>query len=114
MAKSKIPNAIERRHLIERDLSESAAMRYADAYLQVGRDQDAIEFLVKAEATDALEEMRARAIESGDVFLLRAISRATGVAVAREEWQAVARAASAAGKERFAVEANRQLDREDN
>ncbi len=113
MAKSKIPNAIERRHLIERDLSEAAALRYADAYLEAGRDQDAIEFLVKAEATAALEEMRARAIESGDVFLLRATARATGVSVAREEWQAVGRAASAAGKERYAAEAARQAGREE-
>ena len=30
LAKSKIPNAVERRHLIERDLGEAAALRYAE------------------------------------------------------------------------------------
>ncbi len=63
MAKSKIPGPIERRHLIGRDLSAAQALRYAEAYLEEGRDQDAIEFLVKAEAEEQLEAMRRRVAE---------------------------------------------------
>ena len=39
MAKSKIPDAIERRHLIDRDLKPAQSLRYAEAYLEAGRDQ---------------------------------------------------------------------------
>ncbi len=111
MAKSKLPGPIERRHLVERDLSTAQALRYAEAYLEEGRDQDAVEFLVKAEAEEQLEAMRQRSIETGDVFLLRTLSAATGVTPDHEQWQQLAEAAAAAGKERYAAEALRHAER---
>jgi len=111
VAKSKIPGPIERRHLIERDLSAAQALRYAEAYLEEGRDQDAIEFLVKAGAEEQLEAMRRRSIEAGDAFLLRMVSAATGIAAGREQWKTLAEAAAAAGKERYAEEALRYAGR---
>lgn len=111
MAKSKLPGPIERRLLVERDLSTAQALRYAEAYLEVGRDQDAVEFLVKAEAEEQLEAMRLRSIEAGDAFLLRTLSAATGVAPDREQWRKLAEAAAAAGKERYADEALRRAER---
>ncbi len=111
MAKSKIPNAIERRHLIDRDLKPAQSLRYAEAYLEVGRDQDAIEFLVKAEATEQLEAMRKRALESGDVFLFRTVSSALGVTSERHEWRSVSEAARAAGRGRYADEAMGMAER---
>ena len=111
MGKSKLPGSIERRHLIERELSPAQALRYAEAYLEEGFDQDAIEFLVKAEAGDQLEAMRRRSIESGDTFLLRMVAAATDVASDREEWTRLAEAAAAAGKERYAAEARRLATR---
>jgi hypothetical protein len=111
VAKSILPGPIERRHLIERDLSAAQALRYAEAYLEEGRDQDAIEFLIKAGAEEQLEAMRRRSIESGDAFLLRTLSVATGVAPGREQWKALAEAAAAAGKERYAEEALRHATR---
>ncbi len=113
MAKSKIPDAIERRHLIDRDLKPAQALRQAEAYLEVGRDQDAIAFLLKAEATDQLEAMRARAIGSGDVFLFRSVSNALGVTSERDEWRAISEAARAAGRDRYADEARGMADRGD-
>ncbi len=111
MAKSKLPGPIERRHLVERELSPAQALRYADAYLEAGRDQDAIEFLVKAEASEQLDAMRRRAVESGDVFLFRTLAVATGTAPQPGEWRALAEAAQAAGKQHYAVEAQRQSER---
>ena len=111
MAKSKIPNAIERRHLIERDLKPAQALRYAEAYLVEGRDQDAIEFLVKAEATEQLEALRGRAIEAGDVFLFRSVSSAMGVTSERDEWRTISEAARAAGHVRYAEEAQQMANR---
>lgn len=113
MAKSTIPNPLDRRHLIEKDLSHAQALETAEAYLAAGRTVEAVDFLAKAAASDRLAELRSRAIEAGDVFLLRAVARAMEEPPVRAEWSAIAEAAAAAGKDRYAVEARRQLDRED-
>ena len=111
MGKSKLPGSIERRHLIERELSTAQALRYAEAYLAEGLEMDAIAFLVKAEATDQLDALRGRAIEAGDGFLLRAVASETGVSPKPEEWKALAEGATRAGKERYAAEALRHAER---
>jgi hypothetical protein len=111
VGKAKLPGPIERRHLIERDLSAAQALRYAELYLAEGLDGDAVSFLVKAEATDQLEALRGRAIEAGDAFLLRAVALETGVPPKAEEWKALAEGAKRAGKERYATEALRQAER---
>jgi hypothetical protein len=111
VGKSKLPGPIERRHLIERDLSSAQALRYAEAYLAEGFDVDAVAFLVKAEATDQLDALRARAIEAGDGFLLRTVAMETGVPTEPEEWKALAEGATRAGKERYAAEALRLAER---
>jgi len=111
VGKSKLPGSIERRHLIERELSTAQALRYAEAYLAEGLEIDAVAFLVKAEATDQLDALRGRAIEAGDAFLLRAVASETGAAPKPEEWRALAEGAARAGKERYAAEALRQAER---
>jgi len=111
VGKKKLPGSIERRHLIERELSAAQALRYAEAYLAEGRELDAVGFLVKAEANDQLEALRARAIEAGDGFLLRAVALETGVPPKSEEWRALAEGATRAGKEHYATEALRQAER---
>ena len=111
MGKSKLPGSIERRHLIERELSSAQALHYAEAYLAEGLDVDAIAFLVKAEATDQLDALRARAIEAGDGFLFRAVASETGAPPTAEEWKALAGAAERAGKEHYAADALRQAER---
>jgi hypothetical protein len=108
-----IPGPIERRHLVEREISATQALGYAQAYLEAGRDCDAIPFLVKADAQDELEAILHRSIERGDAFLFRSVSTATGVAPEREQWRALAEAAVAAGKELYAAEAQRMAEREE-
>jgi len=111
VGKTKLPGPIERRHLIERELSNAQALRYAEVYLEAGLDVDAVAFLVKAEATDQLDALRARAIEAGDGFLLRALASETRTPPNPEEWRALAEAATRAGKEHYAAEALRQAGR---
>jgi len=111
MAKSPIPNPLDRRHLVEKDLSAAQALEIAEAYLAAGRSVEAVDFLGKARARDRLAELRSLAIESGDVFLLRAVARAMEEPAARAEWSAIAEAANAAGRQLDAAEARRQLDR---
>jgi len=111
MAKSGIPGALERRHLVEKDLAAAQAQRIADAYLAADRHVEAVDFLGKLEDADALRDLRARAVEAGDAFLLRDVASAMGERPAREEWKALAEAASAQGKLRYAEEARRQAER---
>ena len=111
MSKKKLPRPIERRHLIERELSTAQALRYAEAYLEEGFEVDAIAFLVKAEATDQLQVLRGRSIEAGDGFLLRSVATAMKDPPKAEEWEALAEAAKRSGKERYSTDALRHAER---
>ena len=111
MAATKLPNPLERRHLIERELDASRARALADAYLADGRSVEAVAFLSKAGARDALEALAVDAVAAGDVFLMRAIADATGEAPNAERWRELAEAAEAAGKHRYADLARRLAER---
>jgi hypothetical protein len=111
MARSRIPDPLTRRHLVERALPEAEAMAIADAYLADGRTTEAVDFLRVARAQDRLRELRAEAVSSGDAFLLRSVAQAMAAPPRREEWRALAAAAEAAGKQRYAGEARRQAER---
>jgi len=111
VARSKIPGPLERRRLIERDMSDAQALALAESYLAEGRNVEAIDFLCKAGAEDRLASLRSAAVQAGDLFLLRAVAQATRQAPQSEEWAALARAAEAAGKDRYAAEALRQAER---
>jgi hypothetical protein len=111
MAKSAIPNPLERRHLIERELTPAAALKIAEAYLAEERVWEAITFLVKADARDRLLELAEQASQAGDAFLVRELCRAAGQEPTRDGWRETAAAARAAGKELFAAQAQRLADR---
>jgi hypothetical protein len=111
MAKSKLPNALERRHVVERELGAAQALRIAEAYLEEGRALEAVDFLRKAGAVEKLAALRQEAVANGDAFLLRNLAGAARQPVSREEWAALAEAASAAGKQRYAEDARRQAQR---
>ena len=111
MARSKIPGPLERRHLIERELSADRALALAEAYLEQDRTFEAVDFLAKADAAERLAELRCDAVAAGDVFLLRALAEAMEDPPEREEWAALATAAAAAGKDRYAAEGGRQAER---
>jgi hypothetical protein len=111
VARSKIPDPLARRHLLERALAPAQALAIGEAYLAEGRQVEAVEFLAKAGAGERLAELRREAIAAGDFFLLRMVAAADRTPATRAEWQALAAAASAAGKARYATEAQRQADR---
>ena len=111
MARSKIPGPLERRQLIERELAPAQALKTAEAYLAEGRALEAVEFLGKAGDEERLQALRREALEAGDVFLMRAVAAAMGKAPDRDEWLALAAAAEASGKQRYAADARRQAER---
>jgi hypothetical protein len=108
VAKSQIPDALERRHLVERAVPAAQALGVAEGYLAEGRTLEAVDFLRKAGAADQLAQLRREAIAQGDAFLLRSVAAASGEPATREEWLALAEGAASAGKERYADEARRQ------
>lgn len=110
MAKSVVPGALERRHLIVKDIGEAQAEKIAEGYLEEDRLEEALVFLEKAGATERLVELRASASAAGDAFLLRGAAGAMGETPTRAEWVTTEAAARAAGREQYAAEAQRQLE----
>ena len=113
MAKKEIPNPLERRHLVERELSPEQAAALADAYLADGRTEEAVAFLAKAGAEDRLQALWAEAAEAGSVFLLKQIAPLLASEPTSDEWQRVADAARANGKDFYAEAAQRLANRSD-
>jgi hypothetical protein len=106
-----IPDPLARRHELERALEPARARAIGEAYLAERREIEAIAFLKKAGASEALERLCATAIERGDSFLLRETCVALGREPARADWELLERAAQSQGRERYAAEAKRQVER---
>ena len=111
MAKKKVPDPLRRRHMVERELDPGRALQIAEGYLEEGRTVEAVAFLVKAEAREQLAALREQVVREGDAFAVREIQVALGEELDSATWQALAEAADAAGKERYAIEARRQAAR---
>ena len=111
VAQPKIPDALTRRHLIDKEMDAAGSLAIAEAYLEDGRMHEALDFLVKADAQEQIDQLLEQAVESGDTFAVQVISRATDREPDAECWERVARAAEAAGKERYAATAWRQIGR---
>ncbi len=108
MAKSKIPDPLKRRHLVEQELESSQSQAIAELYLQDGRVQEAIDFLAMADSEEPLQALAEEAVAKGDAFLLKQL----GVALKRDfdaaTWSTLAEAAEASGKLEYAETARRQ------
>ncbi len=111
MADIKIPNPLERRHLVERELPAEQALGLAEAYLAEDRASEAVAFLVKAGASERLEQLAGGAVAAGDLFLLRAIAEGRGSEPSADEWRRLAVAARELGKDAYAEAAERLASR---
>lgn len=107
MARTKLPDPLAKRHLLEAELDPARAKALADGYLALGREIEAIDFLKRAGDVGALEGLEAAAVERGDVFLMRRVEQALGREPASARWKALAAAARDAGRERDAETAAR-------
>jgi len=111
MARTRIPDALARRHLLSGELAPARARAIAEAYLAEERSMEAIAFLQKADARPELQALRAEALQSGDVFLLREVAAALNEPPGLADWEAAAEAARACGKAPGRAEAQRQAER---
>lgn len=108
LAGSRIPNPLERRHLIEKDLEAARCLALAEAYVEAGRVSDAVVFFAKAEANERLVGLAEQAVSEGDAFLLGELARASSeVEAGPDRWRALADVAEAKGKLRYAEMARR-------
>jgi hypothetical protein len=109
--KGVLPDPLARRHELERALEPTRARAIGEAYLAEKRELEAVAFLEKAGANDALEGLCAAAIERGDAFLLREVWMALGREPDLASWERLARTAELQGREKYAAEARRQVAR---
>lgn len=107
MAKTKLPDPLSRRHLLERELDPAKARDLGEAYLAAGREVEAVEFLSRAGDRESLAAIQRAAVERGDVFLMRMASSGLGEDPSADRWQSLATAARAAGRIRDAEAAVR-------
>ena len=109
--KGALPDPLARRHELEKPLGAAEARAIGEAYLAQKRELEAIAFLKKANANDALERLCATAIERGDAFLLREVNAALAREPDLASWQRLESAAAMQGREKYAAEARRQVER---
>jgi hypothetical protein len=107
LAKTKIPDPLARRHLLESETDPAKAKALAQAYLEAGREIEAIDFLIRSGDEAALSALQEAAIERGDVFLMKAASAALDDEPSRERWLSLAEIAEANGRMRDAESARR-------
>jgi hypothetical protein len=107
LAKPNIPDPMERRHLIERELEPDRSLAIADVYLEAGRASEAVIFLSKAGAEERLEALAGEAVTEGDAFLLAQLAAVLVRPPSADRWTRLAENAEAAGKERYAEMARR-------
>lgn len=107
MARTKLPDPLARRHLLEAALEPARAKALAEGYLARGREIEAIDFLAKAGDESSLVALENEAVQRGDVFLLRRVAQALGREPGPERWRALADAANRAGRQRDAEAAIR-------
>lgn len=104
--------------LAKRDLLNQTAvpveklLSWGNQYEQSGMLHDAVNFYEKAKATDALHSLLKIVQEEGDTFLFKRINRILNRVPDRSEWLALAHQAERLGKEAFAAEAFREVDKE--
>lgn len=108
---TQIPDPLKRRHLIEGEIDPAKALALAEAYLEEGRDQEAVAFLARAGATERLETLFETAVLAGDAFLVRQAAEGLDREVPAATWSRVETRARELGKDRYAAEAKRQAAR---
>jgi hypothetical protein len=93
--------------LFAKDAKPETLSDYGRRYLAVGWLSDALEFFTRAGDQRGLEEIRARSIQEGDVFIFRRVLDAQAQTATDAEWKQVAENARQLGKLQFAREAFR-------
>lgn len=101
-----MPDCLKKRALLNNSqLAPETARDYGRKFLALGWLDDALDFFLKAQDTQALEELQLLSLETGDVFLLERLIKARSLEVPEELWRQIGEKALALEKIRSAQRA---------
>jgi hypothetical protein len=93
-----VPNCLKKRQLLnEKALSPALCREYGNKFLELGWQEDALEFFKKGDVADGLEKLTAYSLETGDAFILARLGNQEP-----QVWRRLAERALALGKLHFA------------
>jgi hypothetical protein len=93
-----VPNCLKKRQLLnDKVLSPALCREYGNKFLELGWQEDALEFFQKGDVTDGLEKLKAYCLETGDAFLLARLGPQEP-----QVWRRLAERALTLGKLHFA------------
>jgi hypothetical protein len=93
-----VPNCLKKRQLLnEKVLNPALCREYGNKFLELGWQEDALEFFKKGDVADGLEKLTAYSLETGDAFMLARLGNQEP-----QVWRRLAEQALALGKLHFA------------
>ena len=113
---AELPTAIDKRNMLwaPEHRKPFDALAIGDGYLEAGRHSEALDFFerVKDAATraDRFSRVKKEAVAAGSAFLIGRLSGKGLIAVSKDDWSQVAKAARANGQLRYALRAAIQAD----
>jgi hypothetical protein len=98
-----LPSARKCRVLLSAAEFDAAQFRaHAAAFFKAGDVHRALAFLEKAPDEGLLDQIKSRAIQEGDAFVMKWVERIGKTKITRDDWTQLAAKARAQGKESFA------------
>ena len=98
MAASNLPGFLKKKKLLDDpNLSAAECRKYGGLFLEAGWVADALDFFLKGNVPEGLEQLQALALDTGDAFLLERLLQAQG-REAPDLWEQVAVRATALQK----------------
>ncbi|GEM_PF-533614 len=106
----KLPNVLERREILYgQNTPKHTLVEYGMAYEERARLDDAVQFYVQAGDEAGLGRIKAKAMDIGDAFLLKAVAKAAPKMVSGDDWRALIENAERLGKNLYADQARAAL-----
>ncbi len=107
-------DCLEKRDLLAREgASCELLLAHAESFLEQDALDSALAFFDRAGNSEGLARVKAKAIERGNAYLLFRLHDSRHGSVQEQDWIAVAERAEAIGKIAYALQAWRQLGRQD-
>jgi hypothetical protein len=108
MGQTNLPDYKQKQKLLFKEGADPATLiQQGEQFFAAGWYKDAVDFFGRAEFTEGLERVRAKALDEGDAFLLLLSLRTLGIEAEAAEWRQLADRALALGKLQFAREGYR-------
>ncbi len=112
MSATNLPGFLKKKKLLaDANLSAAECRTYGNLFLEAGWLADALDFFLKGDVSEGLEQLQALALDTGDAFLLERLLQAEG-REAPELWEQVAARATALQKFTLAQWANERAGKD--